>query len=143
MFILSRRSISTEHSTASGPPNAPPPGFKLEDAKKPLPVDATKKTTDSTKSAPVASPQTTVGQEEKAAASTKETTALEVKKEEVKKTLWEKVKHELNHYWDGTKLLGAEIKISTRLALKMAAGYELSRREHRQASASGYWKNFC
>ncbi|CRK48669.1 hypothetical protein BN1723_020619, partial [Verticillium longisporum] len=42
------------------------------------------------------------------------------------------VKKEVHHYWDGTKLLAAEVKISTRLALKMAAGYELSRRENRQ-----------
>lgn len=54
------------------------------------------------------------------------------KKDEVKLTLWQKVKREIVHYWDGTKLLGAEIKISWKLALKMAAGYELSRREHRQ-----------
>ncbi|KAF1360408.1 LETM1-domain-containing protein [Lizonia empirigonia] len=56
------------------------------------------------------------------------------KKDETKKklTLWEKVKHEATHYWDGTKLLGFEIKISSKLALKMAAGYELTRRERRQ-----------
>ena len=53
-------------------------------------------------------------------------------KEEKKLTLWQKVKKEARHYWDGTKLLGAEIKISWRLALKMAAGYELTRRENRQ-----------
>lgn len=44
----------------------------------------------------------------------------------------QKIKHEAQHYWDGTKLLAAEVKISSKLALKMAAGYELSRREHRQ-----------
>lgn len=38
----------------------------------------------------------------------------------------------MQHYWDGTKLLAAEVKISSRLALKMAAGYELTRRENRQ-----------
>lgn len=54
------------------------------------------------------------------------------KKEEKKLTLWQKVKREANHYWDGTKLLGAEVKISSKLAAKMAAGYELTRREHRQ-----------
>ncbi|EGP87300.1 uncharacterized protein MYCGRDRAFT_100323 [Zymoseptoria tritici IPO323] len=54
------------------------------------------------------------------------------KKDDKKKTLWQKVKHEAQHYWDGTKLLATEVKISSRLALKMAAGYELSRREHRQ-----------
>ncbi|ODV91125.1 hypothetical protein CANCADRAFT_24618 [Tortispora caseinolytica NRRL Y-17796] len=49
-----------------------------------------------------------------------------------KPTMWQKVKHALSHYWDGTKLLGTEIKISVRLAVKMASGYELSRREQRQ-----------
>jgi LETM1 and EF-hand domain-containing protein 1 len=56
------------------------------------------------------------------------------KKEEEKKslTLGQKIKKELLHYWDGTKLLVAEIRISSKLALKMAAGYELTRRERRQ-----------
>lgn len=54
------------------------------------------------------------------------------KKENAKLTIWQKVKKEAAHYWDGTKLLGVEVKISTKLAIKMAAGYELSRREHRQ-----------
>lgn len=56
----------------------------------------------------------------------------ESKKEQKKLTLGQKVKRELHHYWDGTKLLATEVKISTKLALKMAAGYELSRRENRQ-----------
>lgn len=51
---------------------------------------------------------------------------------EPKLTLWEKVKHEAQHYWDGTKLLGYEIKVSTKLVVKMASGYELTRREDRQ-----------
>lgn len=49
-----------------------------------------------------------------------------------KLTMWEKVKHEAQHYWSGTKLLGLEIKISSRLLLKLAGGYELTRREYRQ-----------
>ncbi|CAI4219414.1 unnamed protein product, partial [Parascedosporium putredinis] len=53
-------------------------------------------------------------------------------KEQKKLTLMQKVKKEVQHYWDGTKLLAAEVKISTRLAIKMAGGYELSRRENRQ-----------
>lgn len=53
-------------------------------------------------------------------------------KEEKKLTLWQKVKKEAHHYWDGSKLLVAEVRISWRLALKMAAGYELTRREHKQ-----------
>ena len=47
-------------------------------------------------------------------------------------TIGQKIKKEMQHYWDGTKLLGTEVKISFKLALKMAAGYELSRRENRQ-----------
>jgi LETM1 and EF-hand domain-containing protein 1 len=57
---------------------------------------------------------------------------LEAKKDALKLTIWQKVKREAVHYWDGTKLLATEVKISSRLALKMAAGYELSRRENRQ-----------
>jgi LETM1 and EF-hand domain-containing protein 1 len=60
----------------------------------------------------------------------------EVKKEEKKLTIMQKVKREAQHYWDGTKLLAAEVRISIRLALKMAAGYELSRRENRQVRLS-------
>lgn len=52
--------------------------------------------------------------------------------EPVKKSLWEKVKHEVSHYWSGTKLLGYEMKVSTKLLFKMAAGYGLSRRESNQ-----------
>ncbi|CCG81688.1 MRS7 family protein [Taphrina deformans PYCC 5710] len=58
--------------------------------------------------------------------------AKKPKKEAKKLTLWEKVKKEAAHYRDGTKLLGFEIKVSFKLALKMAAGHELSRREWRQ-----------
>lgn len=57
---------------------------------------------------------------------------LEKKEKDKKLTIWQKIKEEAVHYWDGTKLLGKEIRISFRLALKMAAGYELSRRESRQ-----------
>ncbi|GMG20298.1 unnamed protein product [Ambrosiozyma monospora] len=56
----------------------------------------------------------------------------EITEPKKKLTLWEKVKHEVNHYKDGTKLLGLEIKISSKLLYKMATGYELSRREYRQ-----------
>ncbi|CUM67847.1 uncharacterized protein PRCAT00005556001 [Priceomyces carsonii] len=49
-----------------------------------------------------------------------------------KQSIWEKVKHEAQHYWDGTKLLGYEIKVSTKLLIKMVAGYGLSRRESAQ-----------
>lgn len=51
---------------------------------------------------------------------------------EPKKSIWEKVKHEAQHYWSGTKLLGYEMKVSTKLLFKMVAGYGLSRREASQ-----------
>lgn len=60
------------------------------------------------------------------------------KKGERKTTVWQKVKHGVQHFWDGTKLLGAEIKISSNLALKMGSGYELSRRERRQVRSINY-----
>ena len=67
------------------------------------------------------------------AASKKEEEQKLAKKEENKKfTIGQKIMKEIQHYWDGTKLLSTEVKISSRLALKMAAGYELSRRENRQ-----------
>ncbi|SCV06029.1 LANO_0H20538g1_1 [Lachancea nothofagi CBS 11611] len=49
--------------------------------------------------------------------------------ETAKPSLWIRVKHEANHYWDGTKLLGLEMKIASRLLMKTAAGHQLSRRE--------------
>lgn len=55
-----------------------------------------------------------------------------VKATEPKLTIWEKVKHEAQHYWDGTKLLGYEMKVSTKLLMKLIVGYGLSRRETKQ-----------
>ncbi|CAI4051074.1 hypothetical protein SKDZ_15G1270 [Saccharomyces kudriavzevii ZP591] len=49
-----------------------------------------------------------------------------------KETLMVKVKHALKHYANGTKLLGYELKVSTKLLIKFAQGYELSRRERNQ-----------
>ena len=49
-----------------------------------------------------------------------------------KTTLWQKIKAEAVHYWHGTKLLGLEIRISSRLVYKMLQGANLSRRENRQ-----------
>jgi LETM1 and EF-hand domain-containing protein 1 len=51
---------------------------------------------------------------------------------EKKLTIWQKIKHEAQHYWQGTQLLGAEIKISARLLWKLLKRSELSRRELRQ-----------
>ncbi|KAI9102718.1 LETM1-like protein-domain-containing protein [Phlyctochytrium arcticum] len=49
-----------------------------------------------------------------------------------KKPLSVKIKEELLHYWHGTKLLGVEINISSRLLVKLIRGQGLSRREVRQ-----------
>ncbi|KAH7589201.1 LETM1 domain-containing protein YLH47, mitochondrial [Nakaseomyces glabratus] len=57
---------------------------------------------------------------------------LQMKKSEAeskKLTIWDKVKKEARHYWDGTKLLGFEIKISSRILMKSMTGYALTRRE--------------
>ncbi|KAL1914639.1 uncharacterized protein VTP21DRAFT_8050 [Calcarisporiella thermophila] len=49
-----------------------------------------------------------------------------------KKPIMQRIKDELIHYWHGTKLLGLEIKISTKLVYKLLKGVKLTRREQRQ-----------
>lgn len=49
-----------------------------------------------------------------------------------KEPLSQRIKHEVKHYVNGTKLLGYEIKISAKLLFKFVQGYELSRRETNQ-----------
>jgi LETM1 and EF-hand domain-containing protein 1 len=49
-----------------------------------------------------------------------------------KPSLSVRVKKELMHYWQGSKLLGKEISISYRLVKKLLYGTSLSRREQRQ-----------
>ncbi|KAJ5781049.1 MRS7 family protein [Penicillium paradoxum] len=135
-ILMPQRGYATEQSTSNhSSQNYPPPGFNAEQAKKPIPQEQ------------ISQPQSTVAKTEptttqtivntKPAASTVAKTSSDeqklAEKKNVKKlTLGQKVKKELQHYWDGTKLLATEVKISSRLALKMAGGYELSRREHRQ-----------
>ncbi|KMU76595.1 MRS7 family protein [Coccidioides immitis RMSCC 3703] len=152
ILIPQQRWYATEQSTTHGPgvpPNFPPPGFNAEQAKRPLPKEeASPKPASSTK-APDAEASQAATQTENANPSEpskviskpKETNldaeaaakqAVEEPKETKKLTLGQKIKKEIQHYWDGTKLLATEVKISTRLAVKMAAGYELTRRENRQ-----------
>ncbi|TKY65321.1 LETM1 and EF-hand domain-containing protein 1 [Spatholobus suberectus] len=45
---------------------------------------------------------------------------------------WYEFKSTLQHYWFGTKLLWADIRIGSRLLLKLAGGKSLSRRERQQ-----------
>jgi LETM1 and EF-hand domain-containing protein 1 len=50
--------------------------------------------------------------------------------------VWNKVKHEAQHYWQGTKLLAKEVRISARLQRKVLQGETLTRRERRQVGDS-------
>ncbi|KAK2865186.1 hypothetical protein FQN49_003832 [Arthroderma sp. PD_2] len=142
-----RRGYASGPSTSPGTNNAnafPPPGFNVDKAKQPLP----KEPQTTTASSPEASTSNAVSRkldsieveskdlEKKihtaSIVEAAEKGQLEEKKVAKKLTLGQKIKKEVQHYWDGTKLLAAEVKISSKLALKMAAGYELSRRENRQ-----------
>lgn len=127
---------STSNSTSSDS-SFPPPGFNAEQAKKPIktegaPPSAVSKPSDNS----AASKSAVLTQNVKQAGAGKVPVAEDEKKAADKKnkklTLGQKVKKEVQHYWDGTKLLATEMRISSRLALKMARGYELTRREHRQ-----------
>ncbi len=159
-LLLPHRGYATETSTSGGVgPTFPPPGFNAEEAKKPLPKDqqpkksATSKMTDTAKSTVADIEEefartgatavdktkaaehlslTEVATEKAAATQAEDKKLSDAKKEQKKLTIMQKIKKEVLHYWDGTKLLATEVRISTKLALKMAAGYELSRREHRQ-----------
>lgn len=160
--------LSTDTSTSSagggGGGSYPPPGFNSEQAKKPLAQEPQKKAKDAAKTdsvemlsipkeSPTAHPKTDAAEkqalaeiraEQASAEKAEEAKMLEKKKEEKKLTIWDKVKREVAHYWDGTKLLVTEVRISSKLALKMAAGYELTRREYRQVSAVALRrKRFC
>jgi len=161
-ILLPRRGIATGSSTENTPGgNAPPPGFNIKDAQKPLTKEQRQqqgKTTSEPKSqisvpkeGPTAHPKTNATKSqsltelaaEKTAADKADEKKLAKKKEADKNlTLWQKVKREAAHYWDGTKLLGVEVRISSKLALKMAAGYELTRRENRQVCLDGLTHNF-
>ena len=147
-LLIPLRTIATESRPSGGPPSAPPPGFNAEKAKKPLPKDESKagekkSAADSTKSKeqeeaaktgqlsihePTGEPKSLT---ELAAKKNADITKQE-EKQGKKLSLGQRIKKEVQHYWDGTKLLATEIQISSRLALKMTAGYELTRRESRQ-----------
>ncbi|KAK4204022.1 LETM1-like protein-domain-containing protein [Triangularia verruculosa] len=140
-LLIPIRGLTTSGTTThGGPPGGPPPGFDVEKAKRPLPKEPSSKPKSSeAASKPVAksnTPEAAVDSpatlSELAAQKAPAVEKAEAKKEEKKLTVMQKIKKEALHYWDGTKLLAAEVKISSRLATKMAAGYELTRREHRQ-----------
>jgi LETM1 and EF-hand domain-containing protein 1 len=147
------RMLQTE-STSQPTSQYPPPGFDADKASKPLSKQEQQQQAPKKEATPperdTIVPKTgatahakTVAQDaqtlkELAVGKSDAETAAEKKvlakkeEEKVKLTLGQKIKKELLHYWDGTKLLVTEVRISSKLALKMAAGYELTRRERRQ-----------
>ncbi len=159
-ILVPRRAVSGGTSTGHAADNdGPPPGFNLEQAKKPLPKDAKDQSSaqkaasqskqssekkldlhipsaEPTDRAPTKAEEarslSELAADKATAEKSDDKTALERKEARNNMTIWQKVKHEAQHYWDGTKLLATEVRVSSRLALKMAAGYELTRREHRQ-----------
>ncbi|KYK57299.1 hypothetical protein DCS_04307 [Drechmeria coniospora] len=132
LLLMPSRGITTQHHGPETPPRAPPPGFNVEQARKPvLEAGAPARSELATAKADGTRTDGAAAELIKGGARAKQEVA-KADKEPKKLTLWQKVKKEARHYWDGTKLLAAEIKISWRLALKMAAGYDLTRREHRQ-----------
>lgn len=48
-----------------------------------------------------------------------------------KRTIWQKVRAELIHYYHGFRLLALDIKISGKLIWRVLNGNELTRREHK------------
>ncbi|RAH66496.1 MRS7 family protein [Aspergillus aculeatinus CBS 121060] len=141
ILVPHQRGYATESSssTSSSSDPLPPPGFNAEQAKKPLaaeqqqqPAKQVVPASEQSVKAPAKTSGTEISNELTTAKSTDADKKTDEKKETKKLTLGQKIKKEAQHYWDGTKLLATEVKISSRLALKMAAGYELSRREHRQ-----------
>ncbi|KAM4068063.1 LETM1-like protein [Hirsutella rhossiliensis] len=143
-LLIPARHMGTEHHRSDAHNSGPPPGFNVQEAKKPLSKEdaaaAKKDGADAGgKAAPPKQPQdmtkteaaiTELAAKKGDAAERHELAKAE--KEDKKLTVWQKVKKEARHYWDGSKLLAAEIRISWRLALKMAAGYDLTRRENKQ-----------
>ena len=154
-ILIPLRFLQTE-TTSTSSQNYPPPGFDAKQASKPLPKQAAPQQAAKKESEPKTLEQDTIipksgptahaktvaqdartlkelAKDKSDAETTAEKKALTKKEEEKNKLkIGQKIKKELLHYWDGTKLLVAEVKISSKLALKMAAGYELTRRERRQ-----------
>ncbi|KAI3228383.1 hypothetical protein DTO012A9_4584 [Penicillium roqueforti] len=132
-ILIPQRGYATEPTqSTNSSQNYPPPGFNAEQAKKPLPQEQTTQPQSTVAKTPETQAAAKPAASGEVAKTSVEEQKLAEKKSAKKLTFGQKVKKELQHYWDGTKLLSTEVKISSRLALKMAGGYELSRREHRQ-----------
>lgn len=162
-ILIPLRTLQTQTTSSGSAQNFPPPGFDAKQASKPLPQQEQQrpakqstpleKDTIIPKSGPTAHAKTIaqdaqtlneLAKDKSDAENAAEKKALTKKEEEKKKlTIGQKIKKELLHYWDGTKLLVAEVKISSKLALKMAAGYELTRRERRQVCITKAYYYTC
>lgn len=156
LLIPHQRAYSTDPSTSqsSSSQSYPPPGFNAKQAKESIPQDKKDAQQAESKDGQAGESESAVTQSrEEDKARLKELDAAkmtmaedgkrvpEEKKEPQKKlTIGQKIKKEAHHYWDGTKLLATEVRISTRLAMKMAGGYELTRREHRQVCCDDWPK---
>ena len=86
----------------------------------------------STKDSPGSTSQTSNVPAESKPSSTSVAQKDDASKEPLGRRIWKKVKHEAAHYWNGTKLLVSEVRISARLQWKLLHGETLTRRERRQ-----------
>jgi LETM1 and EF-hand domain-containing protein 1, mitochondrial len=67
-----------------------------------------------------------------ASAGSEKSVAKPSEQQALRTRVWNKVKHEALHFYHGSKLLAAEVRISSRLLLKVMRGGNLTRRENRQ-----------
>ena len=131
ILVPRHQAYATETSTHSGSGNnAPPPGFNIKEAQKPISKEQQKTVTSKedlseqvkiSKNGPSVHAPTAASEAqsltelaaEKASADKAEDKKVAKKEEDRKKlTMWQKIKKEAAHYWDGTKLLATEVKIS-------------------------------
>ena len=57
-----------------------------------------------------------------------------------RKTLWQRIVHELKHYYNGFKLLFIETKIAFRLLRQVLNGHTLTRRERKQVKTNFFFE---
>jgi LETM1 and EF-hand domain-containing protein 1 len=119
---------------ASTDPSRPTPSSTTDSIKAPgIGDDSSAGQTNSSKVLPPAPLDAVVPASELAERAVKEVSKKEKKPQgTLAVRVWDKVKKEAAHYWAGTKLLGQEIKISSKLLRMVLNGETLTRRERRQ-----------
>nr|XP_019014945.1 MRS7 family protein [Kwoniella pini CBS 10737]OCF53726.1 MRS7 family protein [Kwoniella pini CBS 10737] len=129
------RSVSTQPHSSNSSPTSPPPFPIASNPQSPQNIH------DPPLGTPPPLPPTTLSAlPPKATDLAKAEIEKEVAKKEEKKKptgplparIWAVIKKEAIHYWSGTKLLGQEIRISSKLQWKVLNGGTLTRRERRQ-----------